>query len=782
MPLDRTVEALEREVEALQRELRELKEAKSARKRVDSLRDQLMLILCETSLLIVVTDANGRIVFANPSGRRVLGLGPGEDPSGTPMISLLTQESQERVQEDGWPALAQRGEWHGEITLCSPLGREIPMLVELQAHKREDGGVSHYSGVGRDITDRKRMEDALRESEERARHIVKHCPNAMAVLDRDMRFIMVSDRFLEDYGFGEMDIVGMHNYDVLPEVPDRWREVHRRCLEGSVERSDEDMIVRPDGSVEYERWECRPWWTASGEIGGVVLYTEVITQRKKSVEAMAWLAAIVENSEDAIIGTDSEDMISSWNGGAERMYGHTAQEVVGKPMYIIVPPDGREAFLQVRRRLRSGEAIKRFETVRMRKDGSLVEIATSVCPMRDASGKVMGTAGIGRDISARKQMEQQLLRAQRLEAAGRVAGQVAHDFNNLLGPLVAYPELIKMRLPQGHPALDYCDEMVKAAQQMAEINSDMLVLSRRGLLRQEPVDLNDLVEQALDTMAQTLEGLRLEIQLEAAPSTVSGSSAQLLRVVSNLIANARDASSAGGVVTMRTDNVYVDSCLGTYDRIEMGEYVRLTVKDSGSGIPPEIKDKIFDPFFSTKGADQRRGSGLGLAIVQAVVGDHSGFIDLESEPGMGSTFLIYLPFHRDIAAMPTSGRIVNGTESILVVDDDPFQRRVLISLLESLGYGAEAVSSGEAAIDYLKDHSVDLLLLDMIMPGGIDGAETYRQITQARPAQRAIVVSGFAETERVQLAQSLGAGQCIRKPVSLDGLSMAVREELDRGR
>ncbi|HEX2922977.1 MAG TPA: PAS domain S-box protein, partial [Chloroflexota bacterium] len=496
-------------------------------------------------------------------------------------------------------------------------------------------------------------------------------------------------------------------------------------------------------------------------------------------EATSRLAAVVESSEDAIVGENLDGVVTDWNSAAERIFGYRADEIIGRRLAAVVMPDRLEESGEDLKRIAKGESIKSRELVWIRKDGSPLNVTMSVSPIRAPSGKIIGVASIARDISERKQLEQQLLRAQRMEAAGRVAGQVAHDFNNLLGPLVAYPELIKMRLPQDHPAVTFCDEMVNAAQQMAEINSDMLVLSRRGLLHQEPVKLNDLVRQALDTMLPTLRELHLDVHLEADPSTVCGSGAQLLRAVSNLIANARDATGYGGTVALRTDNVYVDSCFGRYDRIEIGEYVRLTVSDSGSGIPPEIQDRIFDPFFSTKRADQRRGSGLGLAIVQAVLRDHHGYVDVESEQGVGSSFMVYLPVHLDISPSEASTRPATGTESILVVDDDPFQRRVLTSLLEGLRYAAEAVSSGEEAIDYLKEHSVDLLVLDMIMPGGIDGAETYRRIVQERPGQKAIVVSGFAETERVRLVQSLGARHFLTKPVSMEGLARAVRDELD---
>ena len=237
----------------------------------------------------------------------------------------------------------------------------------------------------------------------------------------------------------------------------------------------------------------------------------------------------------------------------------------------------------------------------------------------------------------------------------------------------------------------------------------------------------------------------------------------------------------GGTLTIRTKNVYLDQPLTRYQTIERGEYVQLEISDTGVGIEHDIIDKIFDPFFTTKKMDRIRGSGLGLSIVHSIMEDHKGYITVDSIPGKCTTFTLYFPVTRELTAeIPEEVKKTRGgDEKILVVDDDPVQRRVACQILKRLGYYVHAVSSGEEAIRYIKKHPQDLIVLDMVMDG-IDGTETYRQILKQRPRQKAIIVSGFAMSQRVQEALRLGAGSFVSKPVSFNELAAAVRNELDR--
>jgi CheY-like chemotaxis protein len=356
---------------------------------------------------------------------------------------------------------------------------------------------------------------------------------------------------------------------------------------------------------------------------------------------------------------------------------------------------------------------------------------------------------------------------------GQIASQVAHDFNNWLAPLVGFPELIKLELPPDHPAQHFCDLMLQSARQMAEVNENLLTLGRRGHFAQDPTDLNVLVEQTIRQQGAVPSTLSVRLDLQAGLWPVVGSAGQLMRVLTNLIVNARDATKEQGTITVRTSNV---PGVPTEGREEQ---VRLDVSDTGPGISPEIQDRIFDAFFTTKHASERSGSGLGLSVVRAIVQDHQGHVEVHSTPGQGATFSLFLPGHPELVVERPTAAIVGGDESILVVDDDAGQREVMNALLSRLGYRVELAPSGEQAIAYLRNHQVDLLILDMRMPG-LDGAETYRRILELHPRQRAIIASGYADSDRITAALALGAGTHLRKPLTFEQLAHAVREELDR--
>lgn len=384
-----------------------------------------------------------------------------------------------------------------------------------------------------------------------------------------------------------------------------------------------------------------------------------------------------------------------------------------------------------------------------------------------------------KELKRRKHLQSELARAQRLETAGRIAGQIAHDFNNLLGPLAAYPALVRDDLPPDHPAQEMLTEMETSATKIAEINQQLLALGRRGHYTQEAIDLNEQVQKVLTSLSLPKE-IHVKKKLSDDLFPIKGGSAQLARALTNIIINAVEAMHFEGVLTIQTRNIYIDQPLKDQHKPRRGEFVKLEISDTGDGIDPSNQDKIFDPFFTTKKMDRMRGSGLGLSVVHGVVQDHHGFVAVDSTPGKGTTFSLLFPVTRDLneAASPLD-EVRGGNESILVVDDDPMQRKVNQQILNRLGYRVHTISSGEQAVEYVKDHPQDLLLLDMLMEG-IDGTETYKRILKFRPDQRALLLSGYAKSKRVEQAIKLGAGSFIAKPISMTSLATAVRQELDR--
>lgn len=491
---------------------------------------------------------------------------------------------------------------------------------------------------------------------------------------------------------------------------------------------------------------------------------------------------------DAVLITNWTGEIVDSNSRAEDFFRYDHDALCDLTVFDLIYGFDAEVLQRIHANLNNDQYTLIEEAYGRRRNQSLfpVEIATNKLHL----GNEKHICFFTRDITLRKQNEamlretrDQLAKAERLEMAGSIAGHIAHDFNNLLSPILAYPDLIRQELPAGSRAHEDLSIIAKTAQQIADINQQLLALSRRAFHEQIVLNLNGIVENAtkLFFRDKKINGVRLDFQPDNALRNIKGASQQLLRVIQNLCQNAMEAMGQNGTLTIRTENAQIQKPLRCLELLPCGEYVKLTIADTGEGIPKDIQDRIFDPFFTTKKADRQRGSGLGLSIVRGIVKDHNGFINLASAPGQGTTFTLYFPVCHESIAPASKEPHARGTETILVVDDDSLQVEVMMRLLRKLGYTAHGAHSGEEAIQKIQDKPPpNLILLDMVMGSGIDGAETYQRIKAINPDLKAIIVSGYAESPRVNKARELGVQVYLRKPVSLEKLSKAVRQELDR--
>lgn len=400
-----------------------------------------------------------------------------------------------------------------------------------------------------------------------------------------------------------------------------------------------------------------------------------------------------------------------------------------------------------------------------------------------------------KELSRRRKAEDEqekllieLHKAQKLEAIGMLAGRVAHDLNNVLSGIVTYPDLLAVQMDSDSPHLKTVRAIKDSGEKAAAIVQDLLTLARRGITNTTILCLNDIVKDYLGSPeCEKLQSLHPKISIntifEERLLNMKGSPVHLSKTIMNLVTNAAEAMPDGGIITISTENRYIDQPISGFEEIVEGEYLTLTIADTGMGIAITDKEKIFEPFFTNKQMG-RSGTGLGMAVVWGTVKDHNGYVDLHSREGEGTTFILYFPVTReqitekikDIAPATYKG---NG-EKILVVDDVGLQRKIAQDILTELGYQVVTASSGEEAIEYIANNSVNLVMLDMIMEPGIDGIETYKMMKKCSPSIKAVLATGFSETERVNVIKDLGINQNIKKPYTIEKIGMAIKEELSR--
>ena len=610
--------------------------------------------------------------------------------------------------------------------------------------------------------------------------------DAIFILE-DYRFVECNPMTLAMFGCEKAnDILGTHPWDYSPPHQPDGRPSRGKAIE----------LIEAAIGGKPQKFFWRHCQKNGREFDTEVSLSRLETAGKKIVQAIVRETTEITLAREALRARDEEyltlfDMVSDALGLIDI---ETGQMLDVNKAFVELYGYSKSEVLRMKNTDFSAEPEKTAEATRSRgayipirwhkkKDGTVFPTEIAARILKYEGGDVH-MAAIW-DITERHRFETQHRRSQKMESLGLLAGGVAHDLNNVLSGLVSYPELLLLDLSEDSPLRNPIETIQESGKRATAIVEDLLTIARGVAISRTPIHLNDVIKEYLATpefkkLQQFHPNVMFEIELDPDLMNISASQVHIRKALMNLSSNAAEAIEGGGTVIISTANRYIDRELNRYEKLKKNDYVVLSVTDEGPGISSEELERIFEPFY-TKKVMGRSGTGLGLAVVWNVVQDHEGTIEVTSD-NTGTTFQLYFPITKEAilasaSAKPLS-RYTGKGETNLVVDDAEHQREIACRLLQRLGYKATAVASGEEAVEFLRQDSVDLVVLDMIMEPGLNGLETYAKITTLHPKQKAILVSGFAQTDEVKKAQRLGAGQFIKKPYTLEKIGLAIRDEL----
>lgn len=638
------------------------------------------------------------------------------------------------------------------------------------------------------LIERKQTEERIRGAEERYRAVAETATDVIITIDENGTILFINRSVERVFGYEVAEVLGKEVTILLGE---RMRFALTVGFNKYSDTGDKDLNWE---AVElmglHKNSQEIPIELSLGEFfkNGkrfLIGIARDISERKRAEQELRTSEEryrdLVENARDVIYTQDLEGNYTSINKAGERLTGYTRAETLQFSLMQTVAPEYREQARQMIARKLAGEAETIYDLEILAKDGSRVALEVNtrlICQ----NGVPMGVQGIARDVTERNQLEAQLRQSQKLEAVGQLAGGVAHDFNNLLTVILGYSEMILSRMDHNHPLRHNLNEIKKAGESASSLTRQLLAFSRKQVLQPKVIDLNSVVTDMARMLLRLIgEDLELVTDLKPSLARVRADPGQIEQVLINLVVNARDAMPRGGTLTIKTDNVVVDDELARkYVSIKSGPHVMLTVSDTGHGMDADTQARVFEPFFTTKGSG--KGTGLGLATVYGIVKQSGGNIWLDSEPGKGTTFRVYLPrvddFDQEIVARMQP--VPNGTETILLVEDEESVRSIIKEVLEWQGYKVLSALNGEEAMKFAEDQGTEihLLLTDVVMPQ-LSGLELAERLITMRPQLKVLYMSGYTDDAVVRHGLLEETLNFIQKPFDSASVARKVREVLD---
>ncbi|MBM3298537.1 MAG: PAS domain S-box protein, partial [Deltaproteobacteria bacterium] len=540
-----------------------------------------------------------------------------------------------------------------------------------------------------------------------------------------------------------------------------------------------------DGKPRIFLTDKIPHHDEQGKVVGVIGFALDITERRKAEEVQRRLATAIEQSAEAVVITDVDGVIQYANPATEKNSGFERSEIIGNNPRIFKSGEHHRTFYEELWKTITSGQVWSGRLINRKKDGTLYHEDATISPVRDASGKIVNFVGVKRDVTEHLELSKQLFQAQKMEAIGTLAGGIAHDFNNLLAVVMGYSELLLAEKDARDPSYADLRKINEAAQKGADLVKHLLAFSRKSEIKPRPLNLNQQVEQLRKMLTRAIPKM-IEIELNLADDLcrVNADPTQMDQVLMNLAVNAKDAMPDGGKLTIATSNAILDEEYAqAHLEAKRGEYVLLSISDTGHGMDKETLAHIFEPFYTTKEAG--KGTGLGLAMVYGIVKQHDGYITCYSKPGQGSTFNIYLPAlvaqSEQLETTTREGVLRVGTETILLVDDEEAVRDLGKRILERSGYTVLTADNGKKALSLYKKErkKISLVILDLIMPD-MGGKQCLEELLKINPRVKVLIASGFAADGQTRDAIETGARGLVSKPYNVQSMLEAVREVLDQ--
>ena len=748
---------------------------------------RLTLAIEQSPAAVLITDTDGRIEYVNRRFTEMSGYTAAEVVGQTPRL-LKSGLTPAPVYQQLWVTISAGQAWRGELCNRRRDGTLYWHSASISPVRDEGGRVTGFVAVQEDITEQRRIRDALEVSERNHRRIVETASEGIWQVDAEHRTVFVNERLAGMLGYEVQEMLGRPVFDFTDAEGRVLAEASRQRRRRGIREQQDFKLQRKDGSTFWVLMSTGPILDAAGQyIGALAMVTDLTSRRQAEAtlrESEAWFRALIEESEDliSVLGEDGAFRYASPSFG--RVLGYSPAALVGRPAFDFVHPEDLEKVVAGFAEGVNEEGATRRLQFRFRHQDGTWRLIEGIGRSLFHDPVVRGAVINGRDITERTTLEAQLRQAQKLEAVGRMVGGVAHDFNNILAVILGTSEILQADLTVGHPSHEDVTEIRRAAERGATLTRQLLAYSRQQVLLPRRLDVNALVRNLEGMLSRMLgEDVELVMRLQSTPAMVQADPGQLEQVLLNLAVNSRDAMPEGGRLEVETAEVELDDhYTAVHAPMEPGWYVLLSVSDTGQGMSDEVKAHAFEPFYTTKEAG--KGTGLGLATVYGIVKQSGGFVWLYSEPGRGTSFKIFLPMVSDAAdpvrpAVMDAPASLRGTETILIAEDNTAVRLLTRKALERQGYTV-LEATGADAVEVVSSHPgpIHLLLTDTVMPG-VTGPALAARLAEARPGLRVLHMSGYTDNAPLLTQVMASGGAFLQKPFTVASLARKVRSVLD---